>query len=127
MTCSTRSIAGWVLAAAITLAGCSDNNNNPTTLQPPTNLAVTQTNATTAHLTWTAASGATGYLIQRATADNPTAFTQLGTGPVTGTAYDDTGLTAGVNYVYEAASVSATDTSAFTSPVSLASGCGPGI
>jgi Fibronectin type III domain len=128
MTCSTRSIAGWVLAAAITLAGCSDNNNTtPTALQPPTNLTVTQSDATTAHLTWTAASGATGYLVQRATSDNPTAFTQLGTGPVTGTTFDDTGLTAGVNYLYEVASVSSSDTSAFTSSVSLASGCGPGV
>ena len=82
MTCSPRSIAGWVLAAAITLAGCSDDNNStPTTLQPPTNLTVTQSAATTAHLTWTAASGATGYLVQRATSDNPTAFTQLGSRP----------------------------------------------
>ena len=52
MTCSPRSIAGWVLAAAITLAGCGDDNNSPSTPQPPTNLAVTQSAATTAHLTW---------------------------------------------------------------------------
>lgn len=127
MTCSTRSIAGWVLAAAITLAGCSDDDSNsPTSLQPPTNLAVTQSGATTAHLTWTAASGATGYLVQRATSDNPTAFTQLGGGPVTGTSFDDTGLTAGTNYLYQAASVSASDTSAFTSSVSFTLGGGGG-
>ena len=101
--------------AAITLAGCSDDDSNtPTTLQPPTNLAVTQSGATTAHLTWTAASGATGYLVQRATSDNPTAFTQLGGGPVTGTSFDDTGLTAGRATCYQVASVSAIDTSAFT-------------
>ncbi|HEX5575456.1 MAG TPA: fibronectin type III domain-containing protein [Gemmatimonadales bacterium] len=126
MTCSTRSIAGWVLAAALAVAGCSDDNgsNSPTGLQPPTGLTVTEASTTSAHLSWTAASGATGYLVQRATSDNPTAFTALTPTPVTTTTYDDPALTSGVNYLYEVASVSASDTSAFTAPVSFSLGGG---
>jgi hypothetical protein len=126
MTSATRSIAGWVLAAALAVSGCSDDNNSnsPSGLQPPTGLTVTQASPTSAHLAWTAASGATGYLVQRATSDNPTAFTQLGGGPVATTTFDDTGLTSGVNYLYEVASVSATDTSAFTAPVNFTLGGG---
>jgi hypothetical protein len=126
MTCATRSIAGWVLAAALAVAGCSDDNNSnsPSGLQPPTGLTVTEASPTSAHLAWTAASGATGYLVQRATSDNPTAFTQLGGGPVATTTFDDTGLASGINYLYEVASVSATDTSAFTAPVSFTLGGG---
>ena len=74
MTCSTRSLAGWVLAAALVMSGCSDDNSNtgPSGLAAPTGLSVTQSSATSAHLAWTAASGATGYLVQRATSENPT-------------------------------------------------------
>jgi hypothetical protein len=121
MTSATRSIAGWVLAAALAVSACSDDNNSntPSGIQPPTGLTVTPAGPTSAHLAWTAASGATGYLVQRATSDNPTAFTQLGGGPVATTTFDDTGLTTGVNYIYEVASVSASDTSAFTAPVNF--------
>jgi hypothetical protein len=68
MTCATRSIAGWVLAAALASPPVVRNNsNNPSGLQPPTGLLPLQTGPTSAHLAWTAASGATGYLVQRAT------------------------------------------------------------
>ena len=128
MMCSTRSIAGWVLAATVAVAGCSDDNSNtPTGLQPPTNLTVSQSASTSAHLSWTAASGATGYLVQRTTSDAPTAFATLGTGPVSGTSFDDTGLTSGVNYLYQVASVSATDTSSFTPTANFSLGGLPGV
>ncbi len=124
MTCSTRSLAGWVLAAALVMSGCSDDNSNtgPSGLAAPTGLSVTQSSATSAHLAWTAASGATGYLVQRATSDNPTAFTTLGSGPVSTTSYDDAGLAEGVTYSYKVASVSASDTSDYSSTVSFSIG-----
>jgi hypothetical protein len=129
MTCSTRSIAGWVLAATLAVAGCSDDNNSntPSGLQSPTNLTVSQQSSASAHLSWTAASGATGYLVQRTTSDAPTAFATLGSGSVTGTSFDDTGLSSGVNYLYRVASVSASDTSAFSSTVNFSIGSTAGV
>src|SRR5262245_16473656 len=110
----------WAIAAAGALTACGDDNGtNPPTLTPPTGLAVEQAGADGATVSWTAASGATGYLVQRAGSDDPGNYATLGGGAVTGTSFDDTGLTAGIQYSYQVASVSATDTSAFTSPVTF--------
>lgn len=127
MTRSTRMLHGWVLtvAAAGLLGACSDNNNGgsgPTALEPPTGITVTQTSLTTATVAWSASSGATGYLIERAASDNPGTFVALGSAPVAGTSYDDTGLTGGVSYSYRVAAVSASDTSSFSTPVNFSIG-----
>lgn len=124
---STRTLQGWVMAitAASLLAACSDNNNDgggPNTLEAPTGIAVTQTSLTTATVSWSAATGATSYLVERAGSDNPGTFNALGSGPVSGTSFDDTGLSSSLTYSYRVASVTATDTSAFSTPVSFAIG-----
>ncbi|HKT59686.1 MAG TPA: hypothetical protein VJQ46_06520 [Gemmatimonadales bacterium] len=122
---STRTLHGWAVAVAATgvLAACgSDSGSSPTTLQPPSGVAVTQTSLTAATVSWTAASGATGYLVQRAGSDNPGTFATLGAGAVTGTNFDDAGLSSSLSYSYRVASVSATDTSAFSSAVSFTPG-----
>ncbi len=114
----------WAIAVAGTLAACGDDNGgtNPTTVDPPTGLTVEQAGADGATVSWTAASGATGYLVQRAGSDDPGNYATLGGGVVTGTSFDDTGLATGIEYSYQVASVSATDTSAFTSPVTFTLG-----
>ena len=114
----------WAIAVAGTLAACGDDNGGttPTTVDPPTGLAVAAAGADGATVSWTAASGATGYLVQRAGSDDPGNYATLGGGVVTGTSFDDTGLAAGIEYSYQVASVSATDTSAFTSPVTFTLG-----
>src|SRR4029453_857676 len=114
----------WAIAVAGTLAACGDddNNNGPTPVDPPTGLAVEQAGADGATVSWTAASGATGYLLERAGSDDPGNYAPLGGGVITGTSFDDTGLQDGIEYSYHIASVSATDTSAFTSPVTFTLG-----
>ena len=84
----------------------------------PTGLKVTGTTSSTASLSWTASSGATGYKVLRN-------GTQVGT--TTGTSYTDTGLTPGTTYTYTveaydtngdvsaaSSSVSATTATAYT-------------
>ena len=65
-----RVLSASVLAFATMLSACSgddDDGTEPTpTLDPPTGVTVTATSAFTAHVTWTAATGATSYVIQRA-------------------------------------------------------------
>lgn len=123
---STRTVPGWALAIAATglLAACSDSNggSGPNTLQPPTGVAVTQTSLTSATVSWTASSGATGYLVQRAGSDNPGTFATLGTGAVAGTSFDDSGLLSALSYSYRVAAVSASDTSTFSSNVAFTPG-----
>lgn len=114
-----------VPAIALALAACSDDDNGgtgPTPLAAPTNLAASQLSLTSMRISWTAATGATGYLLERASAANPGVFSQVGGGLITGTSYDDTGLTPTQAYSYRVASVSASDTSAFSSTVTMATG-----
>ncbi len=110
----------------LALAACSDDNNDggtgPTPVAAPTNLAVSQVSLTSLRVSWTAASGATGYLLERAAATNPGVFTQIGGGILASTTFDDTGLTPSLSYSYRVASVTASDTSAFTSTVTAATG-----
>jgi hypothetical protein len=117
----------WALALAATLAACGDDDGSgPTPVDPPTGLAVEQVGADGATVSWTAADGATGYLVQRAGSDDPGNFATLGGGPVDGTSFDDTGLETAIEYSYRVASVSATDTSSFAGPVTLTLGGEPG-
>ncbi|MEV5890586.1 PQQ-dependent sugar dehydrogenase [Nonomuraea fuscirosea] len=81
----------------------------------PGNLAVTGTTATTATLTWTAATddvGVTGYDVLRAPGSSG-AFTQVGASATT--THTDTGLSAGTAYRYQ---VRARDAAGNVSPVS---------
>ena len=69
-----------------------DGTTSTATLLPPTNLAATPISATQINLTWTAATGATSYDIERNAAIIASA--------VTGTSYSDTGLTSNTDYTY---------------------------
>jgi len=76
-------------------------------LDPPANLAVTATTATSVSLSWSASSGATGYDVYR---DGQAA------GSTTATSFTDTGLTASTSYTY---TVKAHDNAGGTSPASV--------
>ncbi|MFJ1753275.1 PHB depolymerase family esterase [Kitasatospora sp. NPDC088134] len=73
----------------------------PGTLPAPAGLAVTATTDSTAALAWNAVPGAASYTVYR----NGTRA-----GSATGTAYTDTGLTAGTGYAYTVAAVDASGT-----------------
>jgi poly(3-hydroxybutyrate) depolymerase len=80
-------------------------------VQPPANLAVTASTASSIALAWTAASGATGYQVYR----NGSKVTAS---PVAASSYSSTGLAASTSYSFQVASVnSAGSESALSAPV----------
>ncbi len=79
-------------------------NTNPTAPDQPQNLAATAVQTNQINLTWSAATGATGYIVNRA--DAPIAMTS-------GTTYSDTGLTANTAYCY---SIVASNSVGFSTP-----------
>jgi hypothetical protein len=106
-----------ILAVA---AACSDETTTSTPIGSPTGLAVQQLTLTSAHVSWNAVSGATGYTLQRADATSPGTFATVYGG--SGTAYDNTGLTEGLTYSYRVAAYAGSDTSDFTATVNFATG-----
>jgi chitin-binding protein len=84
----------------------------------PTGLAATAGNAQVA-LSWSAASGATGYNVKRSTT-NGGPYSNVATS-VTGTSYTNTGLTNGTTYYYVVTAVNASG----ESPVSLQASATP--
>lgn len=117
---TTRLAAASALLLAAGVGACSDNGNGPSTVAAPTNVAVTQNSLTSVTVSWTAATGATGYLVQRSTAAAPAAFTQVGAGLVSTTSVQDA-VTQGATFNYRVGSVAGKDT-VFASAVSFATG-----
>lgn len=114
------SLTGLALAAMI--AACSDESNNgPSGPGTPANLVVTQISLTSVHVAWDAASGATGYILERASAANPGVFAQIG-GTIASTSYDDNAVTAGVAYSYRVAATDGSNTSAASATVTFTTG-----
>lgn len=70
----------------------------PPAILPPSGLAVGARTASSIALSWSAASGATGYHVYRNGA-------KVNASPVAGTAYTDTGLAATTTYSYQASTV----------------------
>lgn len=93
---------------------------------PPTGVSGTAGNAQVA-LTWTAASGATGYNVKRSlTSGGPYANVQTG---VTATSFTNTGLTNGTPYYYVVTAVNASGESAISNqagPLTPSAGGGTG-
>src|SRR5262249_46998704 len=81
----------------------------------PTGVTATATSTTQINLTWTAATGAASYPVQRAT-ESGGPYTTAGA-PTT-PSFSDTGLTAGTTYFYVVAAVNASGSSAVSSQVS---------
>ncbi len=108
----------FLTAAGATACG-SDDPVSPI-LPVPTGLAAAQASLTQINLSWTAVSGATSYIVQRASAAAPGVFATIAT-PATAS-HQDAAVTAGVAYSYQVAAVSATDTSAFSTPLTFTTG-----
>ena len=87
-------------------------------VQPPAGLAVGAVTASSVALSWSAASGATGYNVYR----NGAKITAT---PVTSTSYTSTGLAAGTTYSFQVSTVgSGSAESALSAPVSGTTGSG---
>ncbi len=79
-------------------------NTNPVVPSQPQNLAATPAQTNQINLTWSAATGATSYIVNRG--GSPVALTS-------GTNYSDTGLTADTSYCY---SITASNSVGFSTP-----------
>jgi hypothetical protein len=112
-----------LILGACAFAACKDNTApGPQPLATPGGVSTIQLSFTSIRVTWHAVAGATGYLLQRASASNPGVFTQIGGGPLSATSYEDDGVTAGVAYSYRVAAVAGTNTSAFSNVVTFKTG-----
>ncbi|MBC7643734.1 MAG: poly(3-hydroxybutyrate) depolymerase PhaZ, partial [Thermoleophilia bacterium] len=80
-------------------------------IQPPSGLTVGSTTATTAALTWSTVSGATGYNVYRNAA-------KVTATPLTSASYTDTGLAASTTYSYQVSATGASGESALSAVVS---------
>jgi fibronectin type 3 domain-containing protein len=78
----------------------------------PTNLANSVISSSQINLTWTASTGATGYMIQRCAGASCTSFAQVGTS--TTASYSNTGLTASTSYSYRVDATNAVGSSGFS-------------
>src|SRR4030095_12980765 len=91
MKVTTRRFLSTATALALLgAAACSDDDNGgggPSGLAAPTGVTATQLSSTSVRVSWTAVSGASGYLVQRAADPNLTTFAQIG-GVLSGTSLD---------------------------------------
>src|SRR5262245_2778302 len=104
------------MLSMIALGACS--SDEPDTNDPPSGLAASATSQTAVHVTWTAGTGATGYVLQRATGAAG-AFAEINRPASTATSYDDAGLTANTQYRYRIAAIRAAGTSEFSTAASV--------
>jgi len=117
-----RTSGRWAAAAiALVLVTACEDTVAPTPPAAPTNLQVTQLTLTSVRASWSAVTGATGYVLERADANNPGVFRQVG-GTLTETTFDDTGLTEGLTYSYRVKAVAAALESGYSAVVSIATG-----
>ena len=105
------STAYYYVVSAVNAGGESANSAqaSATTQAPPpppaapTGLTATAASSTQINLSWTASTGATSYNVKRATVSGGP-YTTVATG-VTGTTYNNTGLTASTTYYYVVSAV----------------------
>jgi poly(3-hydroxybutyrate) depolymerase len=111
----TGSVTATDSATGLTSAACAIAQflvGTAPPVQPPAGLAVGATTASSIALSWSAASGATGYNVYR----NGARITAT---PVTSTSYTSTGLAAGTSYSFQVSTVgSGSVESALSAPVS---------
>jgi hypothetical protein len=115
---SIRVIASALLVA-VSLAACGDddNTNPPATPPAPTGLTATPSgDGTSIEVAWTAVTGATSYVLERAEGQPAGDFTEVG-GDLTETSYTDTDIETDVVYSYRVAAVNAEGTGSFSSTV----------
>lgn len=116
---NTRIRAGVALLLGLgLLAGCTNDDDGPSgndTPNPPGNVTVTAVSAVAVRVSFTAVSGATGYIVERAEGQGQ--FTQVGT--PTAPPFDDTGLTPLATYRYRVKTVSGSKESSFSAEVSV--------
>jgi hypothetical protein len=120
----TFRVTAAVALLALSLAACDDDDstNPPATPPAPTGLAAELSDdGTSIDVSWTAVSGATGYVLERAEGSPPGGFTELAD-TITGTTYTDTDITAGTAYSYHVSAVNDAGQGNFSSTVTVGGG-----
>jgi hypothetical protein len=109
-----------VVLLTLAFAACSDDddgNNPPATPPAPTGLAaVRSTDGLSIEVTWTAVTGATSYVLQRAVGSPAGTFEEVAN-DLTSPQYTDTDVTADQAYSYQVAATNAEGTGSFSSTV----------
>ena len=117
---------GWKTPIALALGmallwACSDDDPVTPSNNPPAGLAATASGSTGINLTWTAATGVTQYVLERAQGAAG-AFAEINRPASSATSYNDTGLLPTTQYRYRIAAVRSAGTSAFSTEVSATTG-----
>jgi hypothetical protein len=112
---SRPAVVSLVVPAVVAIAACGDASGPSGPPAPPAAVQATALGTTSVRVTWQAASGASGYVVERTAEGLPTART-----PTTAASLDDAGLSPSTTYRYAVASVRGADTSAFSAPVTVA-------
>jgi hypothetical protein len=109
-----RATVAVLLAVGFAACGDDDGTNPPATPPAPTGLAGDRSgDGTSIELTWTAVTGATGYVLERAEGSPPGTFTEIA-GDLTDPSFSDTDITADVVYSYRVAAVNDAGTGSFS-------------
>ena len=109
-----------VLGMAL-LWACSDDDPVTPSNNPPAGLAASASGSTGINLTWTAATGVTQYVLERAQGASGT-FAEINRPASSATSFNDTGLLPTTLYRYRIAAVRSGGTSAFSTEVSATTG-----
>jgi hypothetical protein len=110
-------LAGLVLALGAGLvAGCSNDPTDPSN-DPPTGLTVAPTSSTSNSVNWSAASGVTQFVLERAQGAAGT-FAEISRPAGSATSYEDTGLLPSTQYRYRIAAIRSGETSGFSTEAS---------
>lgn len=105
------------------LAGCGDDPVEPSN-DPPVGLNAVASGSTAINLTWTASTGVTQYVLERATGAAGT-FAEITRPASTATSYTDTGLNPTALYRYRLAAVRSAGVSSFSIEASATTGAPP--
>jgi len=109
-----------LLAAFAMLGACGEDEIFIPANDPPGGLAATAAGSTGINLTWTASTGVTQYVLERA--QGAGTFAEINRPASSATSYNDTGLLPTTQYRYRIAAVRSAGTSAFSTDVSATTG-----
>ncbi len=112
-----RATLAVLLAAGLAACGDDNNTNPPATPPAPTGLAAAPSgDGSSIEVSWSAVTGATGYVLERAEGSPPGTFALLGD-TLTTTTYSDTDIALDVEYSYRVAAVNEAGAGSFSSTV----------
>jgi hypothetical protein len=107
-----------ILLVALAAAGCDDDPIAPA-LDAPSNVSVTATAPTSVTVSFTAVSGASSYVIERAAGQAGTTLTYAQVGTSTTTSYTDAAVQPATTYQYRVAAVSGSRQSGFSAAAGI--------